>query len=110
MSKTREYIEKNAFKHDVIEMDYELLMGTIEAQKEEIAELKKEVKHWKSNHDNIAKRLRDFTCRPDLNVNKLEKEIAVLRKEALYKTHNDLSTVRGREQQIIDNLPDELKR
>ena len=39
MTKTREYIEKNAFKHDVIEMDYELLMGTIEAQKEEIAEL-----------------------------------------------------------------------
>ena len=85
-------------------------VALIEAQKEEIAELKKEVKHWKSNHDNIAKRLRDFTCRPDLNVNKLEKEIAVLRKEALYKTHNDLSTVRGREQQIIDNLPDELKR
>ena len=41
MTKTREYIEKNAFKHDVIEMDYELLMGTIEAQKEEIVELKK---------------------------------------------------------------------
>ena len=41
VSKTREYIEKNAFKHDVIEMDYELLMGTIEAQKEEIVELKK---------------------------------------------------------------------
>ena len=78
MSKTREYIEKNAFKHDVIEMDYELLMGTIEAQKEEIEELKKETKHWKANHDNITKRLRGFTCRPDLNVNKLKKEIAEL--------------------------------
>ena len=26
------------------------------------------------------------------------------------KSHNDLSTVEGREQQVIDNLPDEFKR
>lgn len=37
-----------------------------DAYMERIAQIEAEAKHWRSNHDNVAARLRVFTQRPDL--------------------------------------------
>jgi len=37
-----------------------------------------EIAHWKSNHDNVVKKLREFTARPDLKINKQQERIAEL--------------------------------
>jgi len=39
----REYIEKNSFKNDVIETDFELLMGTITGLEEKNRKLEKQL-------------------------------------------------------------------
>lgn len=45
-----------------------------------IADLKKEVTHWKANHDDLKKRLHYYTNRPDITLNKLQKDNERLKK------------------------------
>ena len=41
-------------------------------------EMVSQVKHWKANHDDKVQRLRKYTCRPDMTINKLETKIVKL--------------------------------
>jgi len=45
-------------------------------------DLKAQVDHWKSNHDNVVEKLRHFTRRPDLTINKQQEEIKALKAQA----------------------------
>jgi len=44
----REYIEKNSFKNDVIETDFELLMGTITGLEEKNGKLEKQLADYRN--------------------------------------------------------------
>jgi len=54
------------------------LHGGISIFQQENIELIKKVKHWKSNHGNLVIKLRVFTSRPDLTINKQQEEIKAL--------------------------------
>lgn len=56
-----------------------IAINNYDANQERIAELEKESAHWKSNHDNVVNKLRVFTRRPDLTINKQQEEIKTLK-------------------------------
>jgi len=53
-------------------------INKFDANQERIAELEKELTHWKCNHDNVVSKLRGFTSRPDLTINRQQAEIKTL--------------------------------
>ena len=47
--------------------------------KEVLEEQQREIAHWKANHYNVVEKLRRFTCRPDITINKQQEEINTLK-------------------------------
>ena len=74
------YRQRDANQERIADLD-ELRKGCnrcIKSQRERITELEKESVHWKANHDNVVEKLRCFTRRPDLTINKQQEEIKAL--------------------------------
>jgi hypothetical protein len=75
---------------------------------EENKELKKEVRHWKANHDNLKEKLRKYTCRPDLTINKLENEkqemLEQLVDEYIYNYHTKDTARRDKITKLIEKV------
>ncbi len=67
-------------KSDVEAQQEELhtLHGACAVMAQENADLMKKVRHWKSNHNNVVTKLRVYTSRPDLLINKQQEEIKIL--------------------------------
>jgi hypothetical protein len=79
----REYIEKNSFKHDVIETDFELLMGTITGLEEKNGKLEKQLAEsipkseikkilsinpasgWPNSRESIIRKIKKLTKKGD---------------------------------------------
>lgn len=55
-------------------------------------ELINQVHHWKSNHDNVLKKLQWYTQRPDLKINQMRKRLAEMHNDNLVTLLEDLDS------------------
>lgn len=61
-----------------------IAINEYDADQDQISELQKLVDHWISNHGDVVKKLRHFTRRPDITINKQQEEIKALKTQVEY--------------------------